>query len=151
MKRKVISYEVQQEILKKYLDGWSMTDLTEIYKISLDGIRSVLKTTMDTKSPCQARKQLWADNKFVPVHLKDRISKSGKKSPFQRKKRFFKNIPVVIELMNDRVITHADIGRKLRVSREYVGQVAEALAHYGVDVSRENGARGRVAQRGTIA
>jgi len=151
MKRKVISSEIQQDILKKYMDGWSMTDLTELYKISLDGIRSVLKITMDTKSPCQARKKLWADNKFVPVHLKDRISKSGKKSSFQKEKRFFKNVPVIVELMNDREITHADIGRKWKVSREYVGQVAEALAYYGVDVSRINGARGRIAKRGSIA
>lgn len=151
IKRKIITAEDQQEILKKYLDGYSMTDLAEVFGICLASVRSILKIVMDTDSPLQSRKKLWSENKFVPVHLEDRLDANGKKKSFKKDKRFFKSIPVVAELINCNEITHADIARKLRCSREYVGQVAEALADCGIDVSRKNDARGRVAQRGVVA
>lgn len=151
MKRKVIDSEIQQEIVKHYLDGWSMTDLGKTYKVSMASIRSVLQITMDVKSPCQARKALWKEGKFIPVHLQGRIDSSGKKSKKVNKQVYFKNIPIAVNLIQDKVISHSEIGRKHIVSREYVGQVAEALANSGLDVSRENNIQGRVAMRGTIS
>jgi len=150
MKRKVINVDLQQEIVKQYLDGWSMTDLAGLYKISLESVRDVLKASMNTKSPCQARKSLWAQNKFVPVHLKERIDKDGKKGKQKSGIGNLKSIPVAAELIKDRDITHSELGRKLKVSREYVGQIAESLATHGVDVSRNNVAQGRTPSRGVI-
>lgn len=134
MKRKIISPDDLQKIVKDYLDGWSMCDLAKEYKFSYDTIRYAIKSAIDSDTPSAYRKEYWKRNNFIPVKVRNEgsdLSSDKINSMLQNK-----CIPIVVSLIKNREMSHSEIGRSRCCSREYVGKVAEACASYGLDVSR---------------
>lgn len=138
MKRKIVSPELAQLIVTQYMEGYSMCDLSKEHSMTYSSVREILKSSMDCESPCRERQKLWSEKKFLPAKKAQYLDDNGKVKKFNRKVLHSKMLPVALELINNREISHAEIARKFICSREYVGQVAEGIAHFGHDVSRLN-------------
>jgi len=128
--RKIINQEDQAKITEMFMSGYSIKDIASDYNLTYISIRDVLQTTMGCAKPMKKRKELWEQGHMKPVRVTQNAKPRGKRLTGS------KCIPVVVALMTDKESTYFAIAKRLAVSREYVGQVAESIAFLGHDVSR---------------
>ena len=118
--------EIQESIVKDFLDeNYALRDLTHKYQIHYECLRAILIAKFETHRLLQFRKKY--RSKFFGEG--DRHKLNVRKS---------KVIPIVLDLINEKELSYADIARKHSVSRERVGQIAEQCARSGQEVSRAN-------------
>lgn len=125
--RKSWSKEEQKEMVNAFLDGMSLTDISNKWKIYYLDLRYILATEFGTYQLLRHRKMYW--------------EKKGKPAPNNKSK----SIAITCDLLMSKDLTYSDIGKKHNVSRERVGQIAEVVASLGFQVTRsEKQKRGNI-------
>jgi len=125
--RKSWSAEDQEKFKDEFLNGMSLTDISNANKIYYLDLRYILASLLGTHQLLRHRKMYWQEkNKSVPS------SKS-------------KAIHITCDLLMKKDLSYADIARANNVSRERVGQVAQIVSDIGYNVSRnEKQKRGKI-------
>ena len=117
--RKSWSAEDKKEMIDSFLNGMSLTDISNAYKIYYLDLRYILASEFGTHQLLRHRKIYWQEQ--------------GKAVPSSKSK----SIAITCDLLMNKDLSYADIGRKNKCSRERVGQVAEIIATCGHNVTRD--------------
>ena len=118
--------EIVDKMVYDFLDlNYRLVDISHKYEVNYQTLRHLLLSRFDSENLLQYRR----------TYREKKLGLKGHGSITTRKS---KTIPIVIDLINDKEMSYADIARKNEVSRERVGQIAEICAEHGHNVSRGN-------------
>jgi hypothetical protein len=135
MRAKLLSRENIDKLVSDYMGGASQIDLSDVYKISYECVRTILCKELHSPRPHQVRKMDW---------IAEKVSQVRTKATRNPRVRMSKVIPVVKLLVEYKEKSFAEIAQELGISRERVGQVAELCALANWDVSRGRAVRGKI-------
>jgi predicted DNA-binding protein YlxM (UPF0122 family) len=135
MRARLLTQSQINQLVSDYMGGASQIDLSEVYKISYECVRTILCKELHSPRPHQVRKMDWIADKVSQVRIKPTRSS---------KTRMSKVIPIVKLLVEYKDKSFAEIAQELGISRERVGQVAELCALANWDVSRGRAVRGKI-------
>jgi transposase-like protein len=117
--RRSWSAEDRKKMIDSFLNGMSLTDISDSFKIYYLDLRYILATEFGTHQLLRHRKIYWQEK--------------GKPVPSNKSK----SIAISCDLLMNKDLSYADIAKKNNCSRERVGQIAEIIASCGHKVSRQ--------------